>query len=563
MRFPFRITVTEIRRARQIAEVLIRNGLGFLAETTGLTRFLPPWRARRLRTDVRAVGLTIPQRFRQTLEELGPTFIKLGQVLSTRPDVLPAEYILELSKLLDAAPPVPPEEIVRVLEEELHGPLSQFFSSLDPQPIASASIGQVHRATLNDGTPVVVKVQRPSIERIVQADLNLLYTQAAFLERRSETLRSYGLLDIIEEFSQALRDELDYTQEGRNADRVRQVAEGEGILVPKVYWDLTTRRVITLSDLRGIKLSEIEALREAGYDLAALAAQVVQCYMRLVFVHGIFHADPHPANILVCDAQIGLVDFGVIGYLTGRIQEDLGDLLFALAEQNAEEMVRIIVRMGATNVATDRTALERDVRRLLVRYYNVSLESLPMAQFLGELMALAFRHHVRLPSDLALLARTVVVLEGVARTLDPSLVLARYLEPFVAQLVRRRLSLKRTVMDSISTLRELEDLLRVLPRRMDTISEQVERGEMTLGVEVRRLNQALARIEAIGNRISFSVVVAALIVGSALLLVGGGGAAIFRIPFTEIVLPIPQLGFLIAGLLGAWLIFSILRSRGL
>ncbi|MBC7255750.1 MAG: AarF/ABC1/UbiB kinase family protein, partial [Chloroflexi bacterium] len=537
MRFPFRITVTEIRRARQIAEVLIRNGLGFLAETTGLTRFLPPWRARRLRTDVRAVGLTIPQRFRQTLEELGPTFIKLGQVLSTRPDVLPAEYILELSKLLDAAPPVPPEEIVRVLEEELHGPLSQFFSSLDPQPIASASIGQVHRATLNDGTPVVVKVQRPSIERIVQADLNLLYTQAAFLERRSETLRSYGLLDIIEEFSQALRDELDYTQEGRNADRVRQVAEGEGILVPKVYWDLTTRRVITLSDLRGIKLSEIEALREAGYDLAALAAQVVQCYMRLVFVHGIFHADPHPANILVCDAQIGLVDFGVIGYLTGRIQEDLGDLLFALAEQNAEEMVRIIVRMGATNVATDRTALERDVRRLLVRYYNVSLESLPMAQFLGELMALAFRHHVRLPSDLALLARTVVVLEGVARTLDPSLVLARYLEPFVAQLVRRRLSLKRTVMDSISTLRELEDLLRVLPRRMDTISEQVERGEMTLGVEVRRLNQALARIEAIGNRISFSVVVAALIVGSALLLVGGGGAAIFRIPFTEIVLP--------------------------
>ncbi|MBC7238648.1 MAG: AarF/ABC1/UbiB kinase family protein, partial [Chloroflexi bacterium] len=303
--------------------------------------------------------------------------------------------------------------------------------------------------------------------------------------------------------------------------------------------------------------------REAGYDLAALAAQVVQCYMRLVFVHGIFHADPHPANILVCDAQIGLVDFGVIGYLTGRIQEDLGDLLFALAEQNAEEMVRIIVRMGATNVATDRTALERDVRRLLVRYYNVSLESLPMAQFLGELMALAFRHHVRLPSDLALLARTVVVLEGVARTLDPSLVLARYLEPFVAQLVRRRLSLKRTVMDSISTLRELEDLLRVLPRRMDTISEQVERGEMTLGVEVRRLNQALARIEAIGNRISFSVVVAALIVGSALLLVGGGGAAIFRIPFTEIVLPIPQLGFLIAGLLGAWLIFSILRSRGL
>lgn len=563
MRFPFRITVTEIRRARQIAEVLIRNGLGFLAETTGLTRFLPPWRARRLRAEERTAGLTVPQRFRQTLEELGPTFIKLGQVLSTRPDVLPADYILELSKLLDAAPPVAFEEIIRVIEAELGRPIGQCFASFDPQPIASASIGQVHRATLLDGTPVVVKVQRPGIERIVQADLNLLYTQAAFLERRSETLRSYGLLDIVEEFSQALRDELDYTQEGRNADRVRQVAEGEGILVPKVYWQLTTRRVLTLADLRGIKLSEIEALKEAGYSLSALAAQVVQCYMRLVFVHGIFHADPHPANILVCGDQIGLVDFGVIGYLTGRIQEDLGDLLFALAEQNAEEMVRIIVRMGAANVATDRMALEREVRRLLVRYYNVSLESLPMAQFLGELMALAFRHHVRLPSDLALLARTVVVLEGVARTLDPSIVLARYLEPFVVQLVRQRFSFKRTLVDSLSTLRELEDLLHVLPRRVDTITDQMERGEMALNIEVRRLNQALARVEAIGNRLAFSVVVAALIIGSALILLGGESAARFRLPFTEIVLPIPQLGFILAGLCGAWLIFSILRSRGL
>lgn len=562
-RFALRGPIAEISRARHIAKVLVRNGLGFLAESLGLKRFLSPWGARAVEADARAATLSTPQRVRLTLEQLGPTYIKLGQILSTRPDILPPAYVVELSKLLDAAPPASTAEITATIEREMGKPLDDCYLDFSEAAIASASIGQVHRARLHDGTDVVVKVQRPGVERTIEADLNLLLRQARFLEARSATLRDYGLSAVLEEFSQALRGELDYTSEGRNADRLRAMIADEGVEIPFIYWELTTRRVITLSDLKGIKLTEFERLKARGYDLNSIAARIVQVYLKQVFVHGLFHADPHPANILVCDGRIGLVDFGMVGYLTPRMREDLGDLLFALTQQNADDMVHTIVRMGAMDRGADRDGLRREVQRLIMRYYDASLQSVRIAEFLGDIMGAAFKHKVRLPADLALLARTVVVLEGVARTLDPSFVLAGYLEPFVVQLIKERISLKHTLLEAATTLRDLEAVLRVLPRRVDALSEQLERGEMTVGIDVRHLNQAMRKLDAIGNRLSFSIVVAAIIMGSAMVLLGGEKAATFRLPFTNIGLPIPQIGFVVAGLLGAWLLFSIVRSKGL
>jgi ubiquinone biosynthesis protein len=338
----------EFARASHITEVLIRNGLGFIVEQAGLRRFVPRWRKRRLEADAQAGGMTLPQRVRHTLEDLGPTYIKLGQILSTRPDILPPDIIIELTKLLDSATPAPSADIIHTIEKELNHPIDTLFASFDPEPIGTASIGQVHRATLPDGSPVVVKVQRPGVETVIEADLSLLLTQARFLQAHSEWLAKYHIQDIAVEFSQALHDELDYTLEGRNADRLRNISNAEHVVMPQVYWQLTTRRVITLSELKGIKLCDLDQIKALGYDLASIADLVAEVYLQQIFVHGIFHADPHPANILVYQDKIGLVDFGSVGYLTQHMREELSDMLFAVARQDADAMVDIICRMGIT-----------------------------------------------------------------------------------------------------------------------------------------------------------------------------------------------------------------------
>jgi len=506
--------------------------------------------------------LTVPQRVRRTLEDLGPTYIKLGQILSTRPDLLPPQYIIELAKLLDDAAPVSVDEIKPVVEKELGAPIAVLFASFSEVPMASASIGQVHEAVLPDGTPVVVKVQRPGIQQMVHADLNLLRSQARFLEARSETLRQYGLSELLDEFAQALLDELDYVAEGRNVDMLGDILKREGVVSPDVYWELTTGRVITLSRLDGVKLGDTDVLKARGYDLKAIADRIVRLYLTLVFRDGVFHADPHPANIMVCGDKIGLIDFGVIGYLTPHTKEMIGNLLLALVQQDADEMVYIIIRMGATDRTVHREALRRDLQRLVVRYYSASLQSVQVAQFLGDLMAVSYRHRVRMPSDLALLARTVLVLDGVALALDPTLVLSEYLEPFVIDIMKERFSLKSAALEGANTLREVSSVMSVLPRRMDVITSQLQDGDMTVGIDVRRLDQAVRKLDTIGNRLSFSVVVASIVIGSALVL-SAGQPAIFRLPFINVSLPIAQIGFVMAGLLGAWLLFSIIRSKGL
>jgi ubiquinone biosynthesis protein len=561
-RFPFRGPLPEILRARRIAEVLIRNGLGFVAERMGLTRFLPFWRSRTVGADAHTARLPFPVRFRRTLEELGPTYIKLGQVLSTRPDLLPPDYIVELSKLLDAAPPAPTAEVVATIEEELARPLGSIFLTFSETPTASASIGQVHRATLFDGTEVVVKVQRRGVDRVIQTDLNILLAQARFLEGRSEALRRYHVAAIIEELAEALRGETDYTREGRQADTLRALSARDEVRIPRVYWDYTTRRVITLEHLDGIQISEPDRLRATGHNLGDIARRLAAVYLTHVFEHGVFHADPHPANILVLDGHLGLIDFGSVGYLSPTMRDQLGDLLFALVQQDADDMVYAIMSMGALGPGTDRDGLRAEVQRLIGRYYGATLESVPIADFLGDMMGAALRHEVRMPADLALLVRTVVVLEGVVRGLDPSLDLTTFIEPFARRLIRQRLSLRRAAMAGARTLRDVEALAHVLPRRLDTITEQLERGKMTIGFQIQGLPSALRKLDAIANRLSFAIIVAALVVGSALVLAAGPEAA-FRIPFTSIALPIPEMGFVIAALMGAWLLFSIVRSRGL
>lgn len=561
-RFGLRNTLADISRTRHIVQVLVRNGLGFLLESTGLAGFLPFWR-KRPAPDAETVRMTVPQRVRRTLEELGPTYIKLGQMLSTRPDILPHEFIVELSKLLDAAPPAPYEQIVQTLERELGISVGYVFREFAREPMASASIGQVHEAELYDGTKVVVKIQRPGVEETVEADLSIILAQARFLEAHSRLLREYRIVDMAEELARALRDELNYTHEGRHADTLRELLGEDQVIIPRVFWALTTRSVITLERLEGIKLSQPEEIVRAGHDPGRICEDLADIYLRQVFVHGVFHADPHPANILVTnDGRIGLMDFGSVGYLGSGLRDLLGDLLLALVQQDPDDMVYVIARMGATGATTDRDELRVEMQRLIAHYYGATLQSVPIADFLSDVMSAALRHKVRLPSDLALLARTVMVLEGVTRSLDPAFDLAEAIEPFARGLIRERLSPRRVLTETANTARQLEDLAHVLPRRFDSITDQLERGDMTMGIDVRRLPDALQKLDSIANRLAFSIIVAGLIIGSAMVLAAGAETA-FHIPFTDIMLPVPQIGFLVAGILGAWLLISMIRSRRL
>ncbi len=561
--FPFRRRLAEIARVRRITEVLIRNGLGFLVQQLALERFLPRFLRRRpVRADEAVSRLTVPQRLRRTLEQLGATYIKLGQFLSGRADLLPPEYIEELSKLLDTAPPVPSTEIHEMIEDELGAAVEQLFATFDDMPIASASIGQVHRATLFDGQEVVVKVQRPGIEQVVDADLDLLLRQARFLESRSETMRDYNIVAIGQELAESLREELDYQVEGRNAERLRNnLAKDPRYRVPQVYWSLTSRRVITLEYLDGIQLNELHRLREAGYDLAELAQVGVEAYLKQVFVDGFYHADPHPANILVVGAQIGFVDFGTAGYLTPSQKGMLGDMFLQILDEDAGGVVRTVVRMGAVRGRPSLEAMERDLQRLLVRYWGLALENIPVGEMLAEVFKVAYRHKVYLPGDLALLARTIITLEGTGRMLDPQFMLADALRPFAVRLVRERMSPLVAGRRAARSLRDAADLALAFPRRLDDLWDQLEEGEITFGVDVRRLDMVMAKLNSMVNRVAFAVVVAALVIGSALILHGGKDT--WEFPILGVGIPVAQIAFLGAVAAGGWFLIWMIRSRNL
>jgi ubiquinone biosynthesis protein len=563
MRIPLQ-PVQDLIRLRHIAQVLIRNGLGFVLERIGLARLLTPRGRGAVIQDKRMARLSIPERMRHTLEELGPTYVKLGQLLSTRPDLLPPEFIAELSKLLDAVPPFEGAIARARIEHELGKPVEELFAEFDPTPVASASIGQVHYATLPSGERVVVKVQRPEIRHTIEADINLLLRQARFLEERSALLRDYQLVDLVDEFGRSLQDELDYVREGRNAERVTQALRRySNVRIPQIHWHLTTSQVITMEDVRGINLTDPQRLREAGHQPTVIADQIATIYYHQIFAAGLFHADPHPANLLVHEKGLSLVDFGLVGFISEGIKEDLRDLFIALMAQDVEQIVDIVLRMGAVSRIANRAHLVRDIQRLLHRYYGVTIDDISIGEFLKEITQVAFSHHIRLPSDLALLARTMIILEGVILNLDPDFNMVEFAKPFFKTMLRERYSLERLSQGAQRTVRGAGQLLTALPQRTLSILGQLDDGDLTVGIEVGHLVQIMRRLDAVANRLAFSIVVAALIIGSALIIQGGAESLVLTIPLVNWQLPVAPITFLAAGILAVWLLITMIRSKGL
>ncbi len=421
---------SESRRVAEVALVLIRHGFESLIDELDLRVLVP-----RIHPAPAGVPRPGPEHVRRALEELGPTFMKLGQVLSTRPDLVPPELEVELARLQDAAPPVSFPAVRQAVERALDGPLNDLFSRFDAAPIAAASLGQVHAAELPDGTEVVVKVRRPDIVQQIDADLELLQRVAHAAARSSRAAR-FDPVGLAREFAATLRTELDYTLEASNAEVIRQsFADDARVHIPAVVAQYTCTEVITEERVFGCKVTDLDALVARGSDLRRVARTLADAYLSMVFEHAFFHADPHPGNIFVEPGdRVAFVDFGMVGSVTPRIGRGLSAVMLALVATDAPQMIEGFLELGIAYDDVDRLALEEDLDSLLRSYSGVPLEQLRIGPMLVDVMAVVRRHALRLPSDLALLLKTVMMCEGVAAQLDPGFLLVPLLVPYASRL---------------------------------------------------------------------------------------------------------------------------------
>lgn len=552
--FPFRHSVRHLRRYREITRVFLKHGFGFAFD-----RLEPEWRPlrRTLRPRLEKAPAVPAQdlaaHLRQALEELGPTFIKLGQILSTRPDLLAPPYIAELSKLQSAVPPVSWEAIRDVITQELGHVPEEVFATVDPQPMAAASLAQVHAATLHDGAGVVIKVQRPNILATISTDLEIL---AALAKAAQATAlgQTYDFVSIADDFAFTLSNELDYRREGRNADRFRASFEGEPHLyVPYVHWEHTTARVLVLERIDGIRIDNIAALDSAGYDRHRVALHSAYIIIKEVLEDGFFHADPHPGNFVVMPGEtIGAMDFGMVGHLENRERLDLIRLYIAAASMDTGSIVEQLIHMGAANVEVDRKKLSLDMTRLLDKYHNVTLTDIRASEVLEEIMRVAYSHRLRMPSNLWLLGKTLAMMEGVGLQLDPDLDLFAVFEPFARRL-SWRLALPRRAWGE-ALLRQGADwgeLLSRLPRSTNHLLEQAERGDL-FRVHLKDADPIMRRLDRLATRLALSMLVSALLVSLALLIPLAPGGGPLQLPVL--------IGFALATGLGVWLLTSILKG---
>lgn len=545
------------QRYRQIVEVLGSHGLGYLVGVLNLERFVPFHRA--LLHDARGERPpTRPEHLRLALEELGTTFIKLGQILSTRPDLLPPDYIAELAKLQDTAPAIPREAVQAAVMSELGRPVAELFVELDWEPVAAASIGQAHAGRLLDGTEVIVKVRRPGVVEQVEEDLEILANLANAAARRWELAQDYDLPGLAQEFGQTLRAELDYLREGRNAERFADFfRDDESVQIPQVFWQATTSRIITLERIRGMKISDHAALDEAGIDRPGLARRATRIILRMVFELGFFHADPHPGNFFVePDGRIGLIDFGMVGTVDDRTQQQLAELIFAVTQQDPAQLVDALLELGVARRRVDRHLLQDDLVHLLSRYYGRPLGEVPIGPLLNEVLTIVRRHRLQLPPNLALLIKTAIMDEGLGAQLDPTFNLTSILAPYAEQLMVRQYSpwalAKRAGRASLDATR----LGLELPQRLRRIIGELERGGVEVGVRPEEFEPVLRRFERLTNRIVLGILAAAFINGLAILM-----AFYHPLGLEGVTTTIVGAGFVIAAGLGAYLAWSILRSR--
>ncbi len=507
-------------RYREIAQVLVHHGFGYLVDQLGLSALLSLPRRVILRAPA-PPPLGSAARLREALIELGPTFVKLGQALSTRPDLLPTDVISELSKLQDTVPPFPGEQAVALIEATFQAPIEQIFTHFERQPFAAASLGQVHAAVLPDGTQVVVKVQRPDIANRIQTDLAILADLAALAQERLPLAAQYNVCEIVWEFSTMLRAELDYVREARNAERFRQMFCGNPhIYIPRVYWEYTDTRILTTERIVGIKLNDTAGLRAAGVDLPRLARVSLDITLEEIFAHGFFHSDPHPGNFFVINGDVlGVVDFGQVGTLDHATMQGLLWMMGALVNHDSQGLLRALERLGVIARRSATMALRRDLERFVEGFVDRPLGLISARETFEGLTALLRRHRLVIPGPLATLLKTIVMMEGLGMQLDPGLNVFAAARPYIQRALREQINPTALGAQALAGGRELSELAFEIPMQLSQSLQHLNDGELRLQTRELELRRVASALIGAANRLALALVVSAFIVGVAALVI--------------------------------------------
>ena len=551
-------TVRDLGRLQEIASVLIRYGFGDMVRRIGLAGALE--KAGRLLHwhDPQAMAhMAPPERVRRALEDLGPTFVKLGQVLATRVDLLPPEWIAELGKLQNAVPALPFERVRPQLVEDLGAEPETVFARLEQVPLAAASLAQTHRAWLADGEAVVLKIRRPGIRDTVEADLRLLARLAEIAQAQAPDLRRYRPTQVVHEFTLSLRRELDFAAECRNAERIAANFEGhDEIVVPKVYWQWTSERLNVQQCLAGIPGPDLAAVDAAGMDRRQLAMTGAGIVLKMVLEDGFFHADPHPGNIFYLPGgRIGVIDFGMVGRVSAQRRYQIVQLLHGLVERESGAVADVLLEWGEGEGEIDESRLHADIGAFVDQYRGVPLKDLRMGAMLTDVTTILRDHGLGLPPDLALMVKAFLTLEGMGRQLDPDFDMAGAARPYVERVLLDRWSPRALARRGRRGLLDALDLAGDMPRELRRLLRAARRGRLHMQMEVTTLKAFGEQVDRAANRLTMGVVTAALVIGSSIVMHSAGGGVPSRW-----LLALGVLGFVGAALTGLWILLSIWRS---
>lgn len=569
-------SVRDLGRLHDIGSILIRYGFGDMVRRMGLANVLE--RAGRVLHHDNAkefAHMPPPARVRRALEELGPTFIKLGQVLASRVDQLEPEWIDEFSKLQDNAPAAAWADVHQQLCEDLGAPPEEAFASFSTEPLAAASIAQVHRARLHDGTEVIVKVRRPGIRPVIEADLRWLARLATLAEAESPELRAFRPREVVRQFAQSLRRELDLSRECHNAERIAAnfvgytdqdspaakpgmpapAQAGEPIIViPRVHWAWTGERVCVQDFIEGICGHDLQAVEAAGLDRRLLARRGAQAVLKMIVQDGLFHADPHTGNVFYLSGnRLAFIDFGMVGRLTDERRDQLIRLLVGMVKRDSRRVADVMLEWTGDG-ALDEEGLQLDMQSFVDQYHGLALKQLNLGMMLSELVAILRLHRLSLPADLALLVKAFIALEGMGRELDPDFNMAAEAMPLLEKAVRARYSPTAMIRRSWETVSEALSLATGLPQDLSRLLRAARRGRIEIHIDVTHLKRVGNQLESATNRLVVGIVVAALIIGSSIVMTIPGGPSLLGLPFFGL------LGFVGAVLGSLWLLVSISRS---